>query len=250
MINFHTPSALRMLSVFFIMAVWQVIALLSGYDLLPGPVQVLTRIWTVLNDGSLIFHLAITLRRVIFSFVIAMMIGTVVGIVMGSRKKFDAFLDGVLILGLNIPALVVIILCYIWFGLTEIAAIVAVAVNKIPLVIVTLREGARSIDKDLMNVARVYKVSKTDTFVKVYMPQLYPYLLVASRNGLALIWKIVLVVELLGRSDGVGFQLGTFFQFFDIEGILAYTFAFIFVILLFESLIMRPLEKYLSRWRE
>ena len=194
-------------------------------------------------------HLSITLRRVIFSFIIAMVIGTAVGMVMGSRDKIDAFLDGVLILGLNIPALVVIILCYIWFGLTEVAAILAVAVNKIPLVIVTIREGARSVDKDLMNVSSVYKVSKIDTVTKVYMPQLYPYLLVAARNGLALIWKIVLVVELLGRSDGVGFQLGTYFQFFDIEGILAYTFAFIFVILIFEAAIMRPLEKYLSRWR-
>ena len=250
MINFSTPSVLRMLSVLVIVAAWQVIALSSGNDLLPGPIQVLTRIWTVLSDGTLIVHLAITLRRVILSFLIAMMIGTAIGMVMGSRQKYDAFLDGVLILGLNIPALVVIILCYIWFGLTEIAAIVAVSVNKIPMVIVTLREGARSVDKQLMNVARVYKVSQLDTFTKVYMPQLYPYLLVAARNGLALIWKIVLVVELLGRSDGVGFQLGTFFQFFDIEGILAYTFAFIFVILLFETLIMRPLEQYLARWRQ
>ncbi len=233
-----------------IIAVWQGAAFISGNDLLPGPAQVLSRIWTVLYDGTLVVNLAITLRRVILSFLIAMMIGAAVGMVMGSREKYDAFLDGVLILGLNIPALVVIILCYIWFGLTEIAAVVAVAVNKIPMVIVTVREGARSIDRELMSVARVYKISRTDTFLKVYMPQLYPYLLVAARNGLALIWKIVLVVELLGRSDGVGFQLGTYFQFFDIEGILAYTFAFIFVILFFEGLIMRPLEQYLARWRQ
>lgn len=233
-----------------IIAGWQVLAVISGNDLLPAPALVLARIWAVLNDGTLIVNLAITLRRVIFSFLIAMLIGTAVGMVMGSREKIDAFLDGVLILGLNIPALVVIILCYIWFGLTEIAAVAAVAINKIPMVVVTLREGARSIDRGLMNVAKVYRVSKFDTFTKVYMPQLYPYLLVAARNGLALIWKIVLVVELLGRSDGVGFQLGTYFQFFDIEGILAYTFAFIFVILLFEAAIMRPLEQYLARWRE
>ncbi|MES9894069.1 MAG: ABC transporter permease subunit [Candidatus Thiodiazotropha endolucinida] len=81
------------------------------------------------------------------------------------------------------------------------------------------------------------------------MPQLYPYLITAARSGLSLIWKIVLVVELLGRSDGVGFQLSTFFQFFDITSILAYTLAFVFVIYSIESLLMRPLENYLSRWR-
>ena len=249
MLGFRSSSLLRLSSIIVILFVWQCIAFLTDSDLLPGPMQVLNRIWVVLIDGSLLQNLGATLRRVLFSFIIAMVIGTAVGMVMGNRDKIDAFLDILLILGLNIPALVVIILCYIWFGLTEAAAILAVAVNKIPLVVVTIREGARSIDKDLMNVSRVYQVAAVDTFTKVYMPQLYPYLLVAARNGLALIWKIVLVVELLGRSDGVGFQLGTFFQFFDIEGILAYTFAFIFVILLFEALIMRPLEKYLARWR-
>ncbi|MGB5867822.1 MAG: ABC transporter permease, partial [Arcobacteraceae bacterium] len=64
-----------------------------------------------------------------------------------------------------------------------------------------------------------------------------------------LIWKIVLVVELLGRSSGMGFQLSMFFQFFDITSILAYSFSFIIVILFIESFILQPLEKKLTRWR-
>jgi NitT/TauT family transport system permease protein len=74
-------------------------------------------------------------------------------------------------------------------------------------------------------------------------------LFAAARNGLALIWKIVLVVELLGRSNGVGFQLGNYFHFFDIKGILAYTFAFAALILALEALALRPLERKLNRWR-
>jgi len=246
----RSRAGLRSFSAVFIIVCWQAVAVLLDSELLPGPVQVLERMWTALTQGVLLPDILITLRRVLFSFVIAMIIGTVIGMVMGSRDTIDLMLDGLLIIGLNIPALVVIILCYIWFGLTEIAAVTAVAINKIPMVVVTLREGARAIDKDLMNVAKVYRVSTADTLTKVYLPQLYPYLLVAARNGLALIWKIVLVVELLGRSDGVGFQIGTFFQFFDIEGILAYTFAFIVVIMLVEAVIMRPLELRLSRWRK
>jgi NitT/TauT family transport system permease protein len=71
----------------------------------------------------------------------------------------------------------------------------------------------------------------------------------AARSGLALIWKIVLVVELLGRSNGVGFQLHLYYQFFDIGSILAYTLAFAGVVLLVEGLVMRPLEHRLTRWR-
>jgi len=69
----------------------------------------------------------------------------------------------------------------------------------------------------------------------------------SARAGLSLIWKIVLVVELLGRSDGVGFALNTLFQFFDIAGILAYTVAFIAIILMLEALVFRPLDKVVSR---
>ena len=168
---------------------------------------------------------------------------------MGSYSRWDSWLDGLLILGLNIPALVTIILCYVWFGLNEVAAVLAVAVNKIPTVIVAVREGAKAVDQQLMDVARVYRLSRLRTFNKIYLPQLYPYLFGAARNGLALIWKIVLVVELLGRSNGVGFQLGNFFQFFDIAGLLAYTLAFVLVIFVIEGLLMRPIERRLMRWR-
>ena len=82
------------------------------------------------------------------------------------------------------------------------------------------------------------------------MPQLFPYLMAATRGGLALIWKIVLVVELLGRSSGVGFQLHMAFQVFDVAAILAYSLAFIAVVQLIELAILQPLERRSSRWRQ
>ena len=168
---------------------------------------------------------------------------------MGASKTTDSALDGILVLGLNIPALVTIILCYIWLGLTDVAAVTAVAINKIPTVTVTLREGARAVDKNLLQVADAFRLSRQRKLLRVYLPQLYPYFMAASRNGLALIWKIVLVVELLGLSSGVGFQLGTYFQFFDITSILAYTAAFIVVIMGIEQFIMRPFDRRIAIWK-
>ena len=242
-------SWLRGLFLLGFLLVWQWAAVVVNKPLLPAPTVVLSTLWHDLTAGSLLYHLAITLARVAVSFLIAMALGTALGILMGRYRDVDAALDGLLVLFLNIPALVTIILCYIWFGLTETAAVTAVALNKIPTVVVTVREGARAVDRQLMEVAGVYRVSMWHTFVQVYLPQLYPYLMAAARSGLALIWKIVLVVELLGRSNGVGFQLGTFFQFFDITGILAYTLAFAAVVLIVEAVLMRPLERRLTRWR-
>ena len=245
----RTAFWLRSLSLLGFVAIWQVAAWVAASDLLPTPTAVLALLWEHSRSGELGHHLRITLARVAVAFLIAMAVGTAIGILMGRSQRLDMTLDGILVLGLNIPALVTIILCYLWFGLTEVAAVLAVAVNKIPTVVVTVREGAKAVDRGLMEVSKVYRVGKLDTLFKVYLPQLYPYLMAAARSGLALIWKIVLVVELLGRSNGVGFQLNIFFQYFDIGSILAYTLAFAAVILLVEAVGMRPLERRLTRWR-
>jgi NitT/TauT family transport system permease protein len=229
--------------------VWQAVALQAQSRVLPTPLAVLDVLLRELQSGELLFHLGQTLFRVALSFMLAMLLGVALGILMGHSRRWDQVLDSLLILGLNIPALVTTILCYIWFGLSETAAILAVVINKIPMVAINLREGARAVDQQLMEVAEVYHLSHRARFFKIYLPQLYPYLFSSARNGLALIWKIVLVVELLGRSDGVGFQIGSFFHFFDITSILAYTLAFAAVIFLFEGLLLRPLENRLNRWR-
>jgi ABC-type nitrate/sulfonate/bicarbonate transport system permease component len=228
---------------------WHVVAMQAHSRALPTPLAVLQVLWREASSGELLFHLGQTLLRVGISFLLAMLLGVGLGILMGRYRRWDRLLDSLLVLGLNIPALVTTILCYIWFGLSETAAILAVVLNKIPMVAINLREGARAVDLQLMEVAQLYRLSKRERFFKVYLPQLYPYLFGSARNGLALIWKIVLVVELLGRSDGVGFQIGSFFHFFDITGILAYTLAFSAVVFLLEGLLLRPLENRINRWR-
>jgi NitT/TauT family transport system permease protein len=228
---------------------WAAIAWLAQSRYLPAPLPVFERIVEGVTKGDLPYHVGITLARVGASFVLAMAIGCAIGIVMGRRPEIDRFFDGWLILFLNMPALVTIILCYIWFGLNEAAAVLAVAVNKIPNAAVTLREGARAIDKDYHEMAAVFEFSAWKTFRHVTLPQLMPYIAAAARSGLALVWKIVLVVELLGRSSGVGFQLYTAFQLFDVTGILAYALTFIAVVQVIELTLLQPWEAAANRWR-
>ena len=239
----------RLASLLVFVLVWHIAASIAQTSTLPAPLAVFERIAAETASLVLPEHLYITLSRVVVSFTVAMLIGTLIGIAMGHWRRLDLFLDGWLVLGLNIPALVTIILCYVWFGLNDTAAIIAVAINKIPTVVVTVREGARAIDPRLMQVGAAYRLPPWRTFCHIYLPQLQPYLMAAARSGLSLIWKIVLVVELLGRSNGIGFQLNVFFQFFDITGILAYTLVFAAIVLLVEGLMLRPLERRVTRWR-
>jgi NitT/TauT family transport system permease protein len=231
------------------MAVWYVAALMAESRVLPGPVQVASVLWTALLHGDLAFQTGATLARVAVAFTVAMIVGAAIGVAMGRSPSTNRLLDGWLILFLNIPALVVIILCYVWFGLTEVAVVTAVAINKIPTVAVTLREGARALEADYFEMAQSFRLKRTEVLRHVVLPQLAPFVFAAARSGLALIWKIVLVVELLGRSSGIGFKLHLFFQLFDVASIFAYTIAFVLVVQLIELAIFQPLERRLTRWR-
>lgn len=243
------PVLQAILSLCLFILLWQSLASYLNTDTLPTPLVVLDILLHEINSGQLTHHLGATMRRLVFSFCIAMFLGCAIGISLGLNKALDNFFDAWLIIFLNIPALVTIILCYVWFGLTDTAAILAVVINKLPNVIVTLREGTKALDKDLLAMAKCYRFTKLKTLQHVILPQLHPFIMAATRSGLALIWKIILVVEMLGRSDGMGYQLHLFFQLFDVASILAYTIAFIIVIQAIEFLILKPLDKYAVRWR-
>jgi NitT/TauT family transport system permease protein len=243
-------ALIPVLSLTALLAIWQVAALLAANPrLLPAPAAVFQVLAQEAAQGDLFFHLGATLARVVASFTIAMFLGVVIGILMGRLRLVDELLSPWLVFFLNLPALVTIVLAYIWIGLVEAAAILAVAVNKIPNVVVTVREGARALDAALLEMGRVFRLSRGKQLAHIVLPQLYPYLAGAARSGLALIWKIVLVVELLGRSNGVGFEIGVRFQMFDVTGILAYALAFIAVVQLIEWGLLQPFERRLTRWR-
>lgn len=240
---------LRLVSFLLFLATWWTAALLAGSAKLPPPPAVLQVMLHEARSGALFLNLGATLARVLFAFTLAMAVGSALGYLMGRNRLADRLGDPWLILLLNLPALVVIVLAYIWAGLTEVAAISAIAVNKLPTAVVTLREGARALDPALDEMAKVFAFPRWRSFRHVLLPQLAPYMAAAARSGLSLVWKIVLVAELLGRPNGVGFEIGVAFQLFDIPLLLAYSLSFAAVVLVIETSCVQPFERRASRWR-
>ena len=239
----------RVVSLVMLIAVWWLASSFVGPQMLPGPEKVFSAIAALTYSGDLFFQLVVTLARVFAAFTIAMVAGTAIGLLMGRAKIADRLGDPWLVVLLNLPALVIIVLAFIWGGLTEIAGVLAVAINKLPNTVVTVREGARALDSSLDEMARVFALPRQKYLWHVVLPQLAPYLAAAGRSGLSLVWKIVLIVELLGRPNGIGFQIGVAFQLFDVTLILAYALAFVGVILIIEAVVVQPIERSVSRWR-
>ena len=108
-----TNASIRLVSLLLFLSIWFGSSFFFNSSLLPGPIDVFEKIILEIESDELFFHTLITLKRVFLSFIIAMIIGTVLGIFMGRKEDFNTFFDDWLVLGLNIPALVIIILSYV-----------------------------------------------------------------------------------------------------------------------------------------
>lgn len=244
-------AVFRLIGLAGFIAAWSLAAYGAGPGpLVPSPLRVAAFVWRETADGELPRQMAATLARVAISFSLAMAAGSVAGYAMGRSPGVNAVFDPLLVIALNLPLLVVVVLAYIWIGLNDAAAIVAVVAAKAPTVVVMIREGARALDPGLDEMSAVFRLPRLRRLRDVVLPQLAPYLAAAGRSGLSITWKIVLVVELLGRPDGVGFAINLSFQSFDVTGIIGYGLAFAVIMLAVEGALLQPLERRAGRWRD
>jgi NitT/TauT family transport system permease protein len=241
--------ALKLLSAALILIAWSVISMLLPTSLFPGPVRTTATLWGNVLDGEVAAHLTITLLRVAGGFLLAMLIGIPVGVVMGLYRRAERVLDLWVMVGLTIPSLCYTIICFIWFGLNEFATILAIAITTAPSIAINLWEGVKDVDGKLVDMARVFETSRPRVFGRIVLPQVLPYIMAASRFGLGVIWKITVLVELLGRPNGVGFKLFYWYQLANMEQVLAWTLLFTLVMLAIELVIFKRLDDWLFAWR-
>ena len=249
--DFHPfSSRLEWFSLPLLLVIWQIAAMIAASRFFPSPALVAAQVVDLTLHGHLVLDFAKTLLRTFVGFVVAMAVGSVLGLALGRQRNLDRLFGPWVVVGLNMPAVVIAVICYIWLGLSEFALVLAVVINKTPLVITTIREGVRSLSTDYDELATVFRMPMARRLRLIHVPQLMPFVMTAARTGLALIWKMVLVFEVLGSDGGVGFRVGIFFQYFDMAGILAYTVVFVAMVMLIEHGALRPLERRVARWRQ
>lgn len=239
----------RAASLLAVIVLWQVGSLFLSIQVLPGPVPVGKALFENLLEGDTYYQLYITMVRVLGGMTIAMVAGVIIGLIMGlSDLGEDLFVNWILV-GFSIPAVVFGILFILWFGLNDTAAILAVGVAATPAIAINIWQGTKAIDHDLVHMGKAFHFSRRSIMTKLIVPQLVPYVLAAFRYALAISWKIVTVVELIGLSSGVGYMLNWWFGNFNMTQVLAWTLLFTITLLLIENFILKPVEKRLTKWR-
>jgi NitT/TauT family transport system permease protein len=236
-------------SVLALIGAWYLAAALLPANIMPAPHLVVQTLWAEMRGGPIWSDVAVTLTRLVNSFVIAMGLSILLGFAMGVSRTASRFLDIWIICGMTIPSLVLILTVYMVVGLNDRAAVIAAALPVVPILTINIWDGIKSVDQKLIDMAKAYHAGQGRIIRSVIAPQIAPVMLASARFGLGLIWKMVLFVELLGRSDGVGYKIEYYYQMFNMAKVLAYSLLFLFIMLFIEMAALGALERRLFKWR-
>ena len=241
--------SIRVASMVALLMLWQLASFAFSERYVPAPLPTFSALWQLAQSGELVKHFEVTMFRMLVSFAIAMLVGMAIGTVMGLHRRAEQALDLVVMVGLTIPGLCYIIVSFMWLGLNERAAILAIAWTTFPAIAINIWQGVKAIDQRLIDMARTFGASGWRRTTRVVIPQVLPYLMAAARFGLGIIWKVTVLVELLGRSDGIGYMLNYSFQMFNMVNVFAWTIFFTLVMLAIELGILKTIERRLFLWR-
>jgi len=239
----------RLISIGLIFVLWALASAAVGTSVIPSPSQVWAAFLDAVHEGYIWSDMLVTFARLLAACALAMVLAIVIGLAIGTIGWVARMFDFWVTIGAAVPSLLIIVVCYLWLGLNERAAIVAAALVVAPSATFNVIQGVRSIDPGLSEMARAFGVPRLAITRRVLFPQTLPYLFAAARACLSLTWKIIIFVELMGRSSGVGYRIQYFYSLFNMERVLASALPFMLVMLLVELVVLRRLERHLFRWR-
>ncbi len=241
--------SLRVGSIVALIVAWWAMGLFFPPALVPRPWETFAEVGVIIKTGEFYHHMGNTLWRVFVGFGLAMVVSTPLGIIMGSFRNQESFFEPPVILGLTMPGLIWALLMLMVFGIKEISAYLAVAVTISPMLTISIWQGTKSIDKDLIDMSTAFHASVYSKLVDVILPQLVSHILAAIRYGLGLAWKVIVLVEGFGFSNGVGYQVMHQFDLFSVKGVLAWAITFLIVMIFLEFGVVGVLERSVTRWR-
>jgi sulfonate transport system permease protein len=232
-----------------LLTVWQVAAHVGWLSsrILPEPFAVAKAAWTLAESGELWTHVSVSLWRAIVSFAVGGGLGLLLGLLTGTFKTAETLLDTTLQMIRNIPALALIPLVILWFGIEETSKIFLVAVGVFFPVYLNTFHGIRSVDKGLIEMAKSYGLSGWALYRDVILPGALPSILVGVRFSLGLVWVLLIVAETISAQSGIGYMTMNAREFLQTDvvlvGILLYA-----LLGKLADVVSRLLERYWLRW--
>lgn len=172
---------------------------------LPAPLDVVQAAWTLAESGELWKHVKVSAARALTGLAIGGGLGLLLGLLTGSVRFFETLLDSSIQMVRNIPALAMIPLVILWFGIDESAKLFLIAVSVFFPIYLNTYHGIRNVDPGLIEMARTYGLSRWQLYTQVILPGALSSILVGLRFSLGLMWVILIVAETISAQAGIGY---------------------------------------------
>ncbi|MDB5842682.1 MAG: ssuC [Herminiimonas sp.] len=232
-----------------LVVVWQAASQFGWLSsrILPEPLAVARAFRTLAESGELYTHVKVSLGRAIYGFAVGGGLGLLLGLLTGTFRSAETLLDTTLQMVRNIPALALIPLVILWFGIEETAKLFLVAIGVFFPIYLNTFHGIRSVDKGLIEMARSYGLSGWPLYRDVILPGALPSILVGVRFSLGLVWVLLIVAETISAQSGIGYMTMNAREFLQTDvvlvGILLYA-----LLGKLADVLSRSLERYWLRW--
>ena len=233
----------------FLITLWQV-ASAQGWlstRILPAPLEVMQAAWRLARSGELWLHVKVSAGRALAGLAIGGSLGLALGLLTGSVKLLETLLDSTIQMMRNIPALALIPLVILWFGIDETAKLFLIAVSVFFPIYINTFHGIRGVDPGLIEMGRTYGLTRWQLYREVILPGATASILVGLRFSLGLMWVILIVAETISAQAGIGYLTMNAREFLQTDvvlvGILLYA-----LLGKLADILSRGLERYWLRW--
>jgi NitT/TauT family transport system permease protein len=220
-----------------VLIVWQIAAQFVSATTLPSIPDVASRMGEILSDGETLQDFTYTLVRVGVGLVTAFVVGTVVGVLAGAMPTFGRYVLPLVRFVQGIPSLSWVVLAVIWFKQVEVRIWFIMLLVTLPGFTLQLYDSYRAIPKELRDMARSFRPGRFALFREVTLPAVTPGIFTTWKVNLGLGIRVVLVAELVGATVGVGAQLLTAQQLFDMTSVVAWTLLLALTLLVLQGLL-------------
>ena len=245
------PGGLISLNVASVVAgvlIWGLITS-RGIAGLPGPLEVLQRAGSMLASGQLESDMEASLARVLTGFVIGAALAVPVGFLMGWYRVARGLIEPYVQFFRMIPPLAIIPLAIVTMGIGEVPKIFVIFLASFLSSVVAVYGGVISVDRTLINAARVLGAGDATIFLRVIIPASLPFILVGFRIGLGSSWATVVAAELIAAQSGLGFRMQQAQLYYELPTIFV-SLITIGILGLGMDRIIQAAERRLTAWQE
>jgi NitT/TauT family transport system permease protein len=247
--SFITKYSASILGIIALFLLWEIIALSAGSEnIIPSPQKALLSVADIIIRPGFLNAMLHTIARGLAGFLISLVLAFAIGIPAGLSPWFFRFINPLLVTIRSTPVISFILLAIIWLGTNQVPVFIAI-LTMFPVICLNIIEGIRNVDRDLIEMAQIFKVKRSRILRNIQIPSIIPYLMSGISNAMGFGWRAIIIGEVLSQPEwGIGMEMQKAQIYLKVSELIAWTLIAVLISYIFE-LSLRRLERRLVPWK-